>query len=79
MYLLPSACHFHTVSENIPYGVALRLKRICSTETEFNMKSHVYQTHLIASAIARKESGNSFISKSHFKGGCTHQNPEESR
>ena len=47
MYLLPSSCHFHTVSENIPYGVALRLKRICSTETEFNIKSDEYQNHLI--------------------------------
>ena len=27
MYLLLSSCHFHTVSENIPYGVALRFKR----------------------------------------------------
>ena len=68
MYLLPSSCHFHTVFENIPYGVALRLKRICSTETEFNMKSDEYQTHLIARAIARKESGNSFIKQVSFQG-----------
>ena len=54
MYLLPSSCHFHTVSENIPYGVALRLKRICSTETEFNMKSDEYQTHLIARGHSKK-------------------------
>ena len=54
MYLLPSSCHFHTVSKNIPYGVALRLKRICSTETEFNMKSDEYQTHLIARGHSKK-------------------------
>ena len=48
MYLLPSSCQFLTVSANIPYGVALRLKRICSTETEFNMKSDEYQSHLTA-------------------------------
>ena len=48
MYLLPSSCHFHTVSENRPYGVALRLKRVCSTETEFDMKSDEYKNHLIA-------------------------------
>ena len=54
MYLLPSSCHFHTVSENIPYGVALRLKRMCSTETKFNMKSDEYQTHLIARGHSKK-------------------------
>ena len=54
MYLLPSSCHFHTVSENIPYGVALWLKRICSTETDFNMKLDEYQTHLIARGHSKK-------------------------
>ena len=67
MYLLPSSCHFHTVFENIPYDVALRLKRICSTETEFNMKSDEYQTHLIARGIARKGSRNSFIKQVSFQ------------
>ena len=55
MYLLPSSCHFHTVSKNIPYGgVALRLRRICSTETEFNMKSGEYQKYLIARGHSEK-------------------------
>ena len=48
------------------------------SKTEFSMKSDEYQTHLIARGHSKKESGNSFI-KSHFKGGCTHQNPEESQ
>ena len=46
MYLLPSSSHFHSVSDNIPYGVALRLKRICSTEEEFSKKSIEYKNHL---------------------------------
>ena len=54
MYLLPSFCHFHTVSENIPCGVALQLKWICSTETECNMKSDEYQNHLIARDHSKK-------------------------
>ena len=54
MYLLPSSCHFHTVSKNMPYDVALWLKRICSTETEFNMKSDKYQIHLIARGHSKK-------------------------
>ena len=40
--LVLTSCHFHTVSENIPYGVALQLTRTCSTESEFNMKSDEY-------------------------------------
>ena len=54
MYLLPSSCHFQTVYENIPYGVALQLKRICSTQTEFNMKSEEYQNHLFARGRNKK-------------------------
>ena len=54
IYLLPSSYHFHTVSKNIPYGIALRLKRICSTETEFNMESDEYQNHLIARGHSKK-------------------------
>ena len=50
MYLLPSSSHFHSVSDNIPYGVALRLKRICSTEEEFSKKSTEYKNHLCARA-----------------------------
>ena len=58
MYLFPSSCHFHTVSENIlysvAYSVALRLHRICSTETAFNMKSDDYQNHLFARGHSKK-------------------------
>ena len=53
MYLLPSSSHFHSVSDNIPYGVALRLKRICSTEEEFSKKSIEYKNHLLARGYKR--------------------------
>ena len=33
MYLLPSSCHVASVTNNIPYSLALRIVRICS-ETE---------------------------------------------
>ena len=55
MYLLPSLSHFHSVSDNIPYGVALRLKRICSTEEEFSKKSIEYKNHLLARGYKRKK------------------------
>ena len=48
MYLLPSSSHFHSVLDNIPYGVALRLKRIGSTEEEFSKKSLEYKSYLLA-------------------------------
>ena len=34
-YLLPSSCHPSHVTENIPYSLALRLKRICSDADDF--------------------------------------------
>ena len=55
MYLLPSSSHFHSVSDNIPYGVALRLKRICSTEEEFSKKSIEYKNHLLARGYKRNK------------------------
>ena len=39
MYLLPSSSHFHSVTDNISYGVAFRFKLICNTEEEFSKKS----------------------------------------
>ena len=34
-YFLPSSCHPSHVTENIPYSLALRLKRICSDAVDF--------------------------------------------
>ena len=34
-YLLPSSCHPPNVTKNIPYGTALRLRRICSETCEY--------------------------------------------
>ena len=55
MYLLPFSLHFHSVSDNIPYGVALRLKRISSTEEEFGKKSLEYKNHLLAGGYKRNK------------------------
>ena len=34
-YLLTSSCHPSHITENIPYSLALRLKRICSDNLDF--------------------------------------------
>ena len=38
-YLLPSSCHPPHVAKNIPFGQALRYKRICSTDETFNHRA----------------------------------------
>jgi len=40
-YLLPSSCHPRHVVKNLPYSLALRIKRICSTEPFF--QKHIQQ------------------------------------
>ena len=66
MYLLPSSSHFHSVSDNIPYGVALRLKRICSTEEEFSKKSIEYKNHLCARGYKRNKVKKQFQKDNFF-------------
>ena len=66
MYLLPSSSNFHSVSDNIPYGVALRLKRICSTEKEFSKKSLEYKNHLLARGYKRNKVEKQFQKANFF-------------
>ena len=66
MYLLPSSSHFHSVSDNIPYGVALRLKRICSTEEEFSKKSLEHRNHLLARGYKRNKVKEQFQKANFF-------------
>ena len=35
LYFLPKSCHPNHTTKNIPYSLALRIKRICSTEEYF--------------------------------------------
>ena len=53
MYLLPSSAHFHSVSRNIPYNVALRLRCICSTQEQFDNKCEEYKGYLLARGYNR--------------------------
>ena len=37
-YLLPSSCHPGHITKNIPYSLAYRLRRICSSEDSFQIR-----------------------------------------
>ena len=47
-YVLPSTCFPKSSIENIPKGVALRLRRICDSDEKFNKRSEEYQNYFIA-------------------------------
>ena len=47
LYLLPDSCHPKKNTENIPYGVALRLRRICSKEETFDNRSKEYKQYFV--------------------------------
>ena len=64
-YLLPTSCHPKHICRNIPYSLALRIRRICSTTDAFENRAKELTSHLkrrgynsqeIIAAIARARS-----------------------
>ena len=47
IYLHANSCHNEKSKKGIPKGVALRLKRICSTDAEYETKSNEYKNYLV--------------------------------
>ena len=47
-YVLPSSCFPKNSIENIPKGVALRLRRIFDSDDKFEERSVQYQKYLVA-------------------------------
>ena len=47
-YLLPSSCHPGHVTKNIPFSLALRLKRICSNPEDFTKRLEELRNDLIS-------------------------------
>ncbi len=45
-YLLPSSCHPPHICKNIPYSQALRLRRICSSDADFQYRCSELADHL---------------------------------
>ena len=61
-YLLPSSCHPKHCSRNIPYSLALRIRRICTQKCDFDIRTSELAQHLssrgyrstnVADAISR--------------------------
>ena len=46
-YLLKSSCHSSHTKQSIPFSMALRLGRICSTDEFFSTRSDALTSHLI--------------------------------
>ena len=46
-YLLKSSCHPSHTKQSISFSMALRLRRICSSDEFFNTRSNALTTHLI--------------------------------
>ena len=47
-YVLSSTCYPKKNINNVPKGIALRLRRICDTDEKFDICSYKYQNYLIA-------------------------------
>ena len=47
-YLLPSSCHPHHITANIPYSLAYRLLRICSMPEQFQQRLEELKNDLLS-------------------------------
>ena len=48
LYLHGTSCHVKSSVNGIPKGVALRLRRLCSTDDEYEVKSREYMAYLVS-------------------------------
>jgi hypothetical protein len=70
-YLLPNSCHPNHIFKNVPYSLALRILRICSTKATLEKRlkelgnmllSRNYNKNVIKNAISRVESMDRSVS-----------------
>ena len=47
-HLLSSSCHPQHTKKAIPFSLALRIRRICSTDTNFTLRLNELRTYLLA-------------------------------
>ncbi len=47
LYLQPSSCHPRHITRNIPYSLALRLRRICANDSDLDLRTHELTDQLI--------------------------------
>ena len=60
LYLQATSCHNKASIKGIPKGVALRLRRLCSTDDEFNNKASEYTDHLTLRGYNKKAVDTAF-------------------
>ena len=58
LYLHPTSCHPTPVIHWVAKGVALRLRRLCSSDSEFDTKSSEYLEYLSKRNYNRDKVGN---------------------
>ena len=54
-YLLPTSCHPKHCCKNVPYRLALRLRRICSDSDTFESRARELTDHLCKQGYQKKE------------------------
>lgn len=59
-FLMPSSCHPGHICKNIPYSLAYRLKRICSSCTNFVIRLKELETNLLSRGYSKKIIKNAF-------------------
>ena len=69
-YLLKSSCHPSHTKQSITFSMALRLRRICSTDEFFNTRSSALTTYLIKRGYKHrfvKDAVEKFLAVQHSK------------
>ena len=59
-FLMPSSFHPKHICKNIPYSLAYRLKRICSSIVNFELRLKQLETNLLSRGYSRKIIKNAF-------------------
>ncbi|XP_060598432.1 uncharacterized protein LOC132752158 [Ruditapes philippinarum] len=60
-YLLPSSCHPRHCCKNIPYSLALRIKRICSNPSTFYIRAKELSEHLRKRGYKEEDIANAIL------------------
>ena len=60
MYLLPQSSHYQSLCRNIPYGVALRLRRICGRDDWFHEQLQEFKQFFKRRRYSNKIINNGF-------------------
>ena len=77
-YLLPTSCHPKHICRNIPYSLALRIRRICSTTDAFENRVKELTSHLKRRGYSLQEISTAIAkARSHKRGDLLSYRPKE--